>query len=180
MLFPLSSAGPWTVLSTVLLSLCEGFVAKIIGQSQPNTYCMSLIGSEAAALPFWVTCYNDDKCPTNHWVTMKSTQIALSSFPSIAFYDTHVKPPLLGLSTGPATMLQTRRLCLASWQISEALAYPKSALTHMWRQHCVRWALLHDPQQRLKSTDDPGTPDLFWQNQEIPLMLREINHFHSL
>lgn len=50
------------------------------------------------------------------------------------------RPPLLELRQGPATMLQTRRLCLASWQISEALTYPKYALTHMWQHCCVCWA----------------------------------------
>lgn len=107
-----------------------------------------MISFEAAAWPFWVTCYNDDKCLINHWVMVKSTQIALLFFHSVAFYGTETKqthmqsPLLLELRQGPATMLQTRRLCLESWQISEALTYPKYALTHMWQQPCVRcvWA----------------------------------------
>lgn len=50
-------------------------------------------------------------------------------FQSIAFYDTETEQTcmqsrlLLELRQRPATMLQTRRLCLASCQISEALTY---------------------------------------------------------
>lgn len=51
---------------------------------------------------------------------VKSTQIALLFFHSVAFYGTETKqthmqsPLLLELRQGPATMLQTRRLCLES------------------------------------------------------------------
>lgn len=115
-------------------------MAKILGQFQLNTWVCDQL--EAAVRPFWLTCY---KSLINHWVTVESTQTALSSSPCCFLWhrdqaEPHVKSPLLQLRQGPTTMLQTCCLCLASWQISEALTYPKHALTHIWKQHCVYWA----------------------------------------
>lgn len=124
------AAGWRTVLLAVSTSLKsqDGFGTEMIGHNLMLTLSLwSALSLQPGQLVWPVT--NDDKCLTNHWVMIKFTQIASSSFPSIAFYDTHAKP-----RQGPATMLRTRCLCLASWQISEARTYRKYALTHMWRQ----------------------------------------------
>lgn len=74
----------------------------------------------------------------NPWVTLKSTQNALSL--NCFLWHTHAKTPAPKLRRGPQTLLQARHLCQASWQISEARTYWKYALAHMWQQHNVHRA----------------------------------------
>lgn len=100
-------------------------------------------------------------------------------FPSIAFYDTHAKP--VHWSSGGG-----HRLCykLATYA-RHPDRYLRNVLTENMPSHtCGNSTMctdrLHDSEQSLKSTGDPSIHDCFWQNQEIPLMLRDINHLHSL
>lgn len=135
---PLSTAvwRTFLLMSTVHLSLHEGFMAKIIGQSQLNTSVSDqLWGYSLAALSDLLQWWQMPDKPLSH------NEIHLNCFLWHRNQaDPHAKPPPLEARQGPATTLQTRRLCLASWQISEALTYPKYALAHMWQQRCVRWA----------------------------------------
>lgn len=110
---------------------------RILSQHRYDRFIAKIVWSAPRPEPrtHLVTCYNDDECPRNLWVTLKSTQSAL--FPSIAFADTHAKTPTLKLRRGPGTLLQALHLCQASWQISEARTYRKYALAHMWQQHNV-------------------------------------------
>lgn len=118
---------------------------------------------------------------SNAWKTTESRWNLPKLLPPLSpllLSMTHAKPPYSALRQGPGSRLQTRRLCLASWQISEALTYPKWALTHMWPQCCVCWALTQVwLTAKPKKHGHPSTRDLFlWQNQEIPLIPPDINH----
>lgn len=146
---------------------------EIIGRSQLHTCTKSLISFESAAWPLSVTCYNDDECLTNRWVMIKFTPNCFFLFRLYCFLW-HTCSAQTG---GPATTVQTRCLCLASWQMSEALTYWKYALAHMWQQ-CGA-SILEWFRAEPKKHGRAGTHDLFWQNQEIPLILLDINHCHA-
>lgn len=110
---------------------------------------------------------------------LSHTEIYPISLSLICFLWHRCKDSYTEAQTGLQTLLQARHLCQASWQISEARTYWKYALAHMWQRHNVHRASTWFRAEH-KSTGDPSIHDWFWQNQEIPLMLRDINHLHSL
>lgn len=81
-------------------------------------------------------CYSDDQRLRNLWVTLKSTQTALSLN---CFLWHRCKDSYTEAQTGPQTLLQARHLCQASWQISEARTYWKySPRTHVAAAQCAQ------------------------------------------